>query len=169
MNPLFYCINLFRFDENVGFEIISVGTAGLEPATSAMWLQRSKPTGLRPYRSIATAKLHYFSMSAKLFAKFFSFFWKFYRIPPKTTLPQLFSTIRSWCDWFIYVTNRKLSLTRLECHSGLANHRRGQITIFPSLLPRYCDHHANVELEMIKWWQLYISRNVSHAGSSPRS
>lgn len=36
MNPLFYCINLFRFDKNVGFEIISVGTAGLEPATSAM-------------------------------------------------------------------------------------------------------------------------------------
>ena len=47
-------------------------------------------------------------------------------------------------------TNKKSSLTRLECQAGFAYHRAGLTTSFPSRLPRYCAHQAKVELEMMK-------------------
>ena len=36
-------------EKNIADNDFEVGTIGLEPMTSAMWLQRSKPAGLRPY------------------------------------------------------------------------------------------------------------------------
>ena len=57
------------FDARSAFE--GVGTPGPEPGTSAMWLQRSKPTGLRPsVFSIAGAKVCKICETAKLFRHF---------------------------------------------------------------------------------------------------
>ena len=63
----------------------------------------------------------------------------------------------------------KDSSIRLDVHCRLAYHREGQMTILSSRRPRYCAHQENVELERMKWWQLYISRSFSHTESVPDS
>ena len=52
-----------------------VGTIGLEPMTSAMWLQRSKPAGLRPYFIFRVQSYNIYS-SSQIFIVFFSEFFE---------------------------------------------------------------------------------------------
>lgn len=50
-----------------------VGTPGLEPGTSAMWLQRSKPTGLCPCVVLTGCKVKQFYSNRQIYRTFFAF------------------------------------------------------------------------------------------------